>query len=82
MNQLAEIDVQLGTLQREILDIERMEAENTKVHLDDLTIQVGEVFFSSLVKLFVSFVNISLIVYFVKHTGFKLFTGSICYRLI
>ncbi|KAL5272569.1 hypothetical protein ACHWQZ_G000689 [Mnemiopsis leidyi] len=39
LNQLAEIDVQLGTLQREILDIERMEAENTKVHLDDLTIQ-------------------------------------------
>ena len=43
LNQLAEIDVQLGTLQREILDIERMEAENTKVHLDDLTIQVSRV---------------------------------------
>ncbi|XP_063692007.1 centrosomal protein of 290 kDa-like isoform X3 [Bolinopsis microptera] len=39
LSQLAEIDAQLGTLQREILDIERMEAENTRIDLDDLTIQ-------------------------------------------
>ena len=40
MQQLAEIDAQLSTLQRQILDIERMEAESTRVDLDDLTIQV------------------------------------------
>ena len=40
LGQLAEIDAQLGTLQREIMDIERMEAENTRIDLDDLTIQV------------------------------------------